>query len=119
MSESLSPIIGHSESQSLALSDIRVANSGMSLTWFCSFGYLGGAYFSAAPVAVTALLNTSVATSFAVLSWYAMDIVLGQRIKPSGMCYGVVSGLAAISAPAGTISLLEATVNFIVPILPI
>lgn len=64
--------------------------------------YIAGAYFEATPVAVQAILNANISTIFAVLIWLAMDQIWDEKIKASGMCYGVVVGLAAISPSAGT-----------------
>jgi len=65
------------------------------------FQYIAGAYYEATPVAVQAILNANMATVFAVLIWLAMDQIYDDKIRASGMCYGVISGLAAISPSAG------------------
>ena len=63
--------------------------------------YISGAYYSAEPVAVQAMLNTNMATAFSVLTWLSLDQLWGDKVKTSALCYGVIVGLAAITPAAG------------------
>ena len=54
-----------------------------------------------APIAVQAMLNTSMATAFSVLVWLAMDQLWGEKVKSTGLCFGVVAGISAITPAAG------------------
>ena len=62
---------------------------------------LAGAYFSATPVSIQAIINSNLAVAFSVLIWLALDFLWSTKIKATGMCYGVVVGLTSITASAG------------------
>ena len=47
------------------------------------------------------MINSNIAVAFSVLIWLAMDYLWSEKIRATGMCYGVVVGLASITGSAG------------------
>src|SRR4029450_11991149 len=84
---------------------------GAGLLWTGGFGFNAGSALSASPLAALAFLNTSTATSTAVVVWAAIEWL--HRGKPTalGGATAAVAGLVAITpacgnvAPAGAIAI--------------
>jgi Amt family ammonium transporter len=78
--------------------------TGAGLLWTGWFGFNAGSALSASPLAALAFLNTSTATSTAVLTWAAIEWL--HRGKPTalGAATAAVAGLVAITPACGNVS---------------
>jgi Amt family ammonium transporter len=78
--------------------------TGAGLLWFGWFGFNAGSALSASPLAALAFLNTSTATSTAIISWAAIEWL--HRGKPTalGIATAAVAGLVAITPACGNVS---------------
>jgi Amt family ammonium transporter len=77
---------------------------GAGLLWFGWFGFNAGSALSASPLAALAFINTSTATSTAVVTWAAIEWI--HRGKPTalGIATAAVAGLVAITPACGNVS---------------
>lgn len=74
---------------------------GTGLLWFGWFGFNAGSALSASSLAVTAFINTNLASASAMIAWILMDTVRGKKPSALGACIGAVVGLVAITPAAG------------------
>ena len=74
---------------------------GTGLLWFGWFGFNAGSALGANSLAVTAFINTNLASAAAMMSWILMDTVRGKKPSALGACIGAVVGLVAITPAAG------------------
>ena len=74
---------------------------GAGILWFGWFGFNAGSALSAGSVATSALVNTQLGGSAAMLAWMAVE--WWRRGKPTGVgiAAGAVAGLAAITPASG------------------
>jgi Amt family ammonium transporter len=74
---------------------------GAGILWFGWFGFNAGSALSAGSVATSALVNTQLGASAAMLTWMAVE--WWRRGKPTGagIAAGAVAGLAAITPASG------------------
>ena len=77
---------------------------GAGLLWAGWFGFNAGSALSASPLAALAFLNTSTATSTALVTWAAIEWI--HRGKPTalGAATAAVAGLVAITPACGNVS---------------
>jgi len=77
---------------------------GAGLLWTGWFGFNAGSALSASPLAALAFMNTSTATSMAVIVWAAIEWI--HRGKPTalGGATAAVAGLVAITPACGNVS---------------
>ncbi|AHM59042.1 ammonium transporter [Flammeovirgaceae bacterium 311] len=74
---------------------------GTGLLWFGWFGFNAGSALAASSLAVTAFVNTNLASASAMIAWMLMDTVRGKKPSALGACIGAVVGLVAITPAAG------------------
>jgi Amt family ammonium transporter len=77
---------------------------GAGLLWVGWFGFNAGSALSASPLAALAFLNTSTATSAALMTWVGIEWI--HRGKPTalGAATAAVAGLVAITPACGNVS---------------
>lgn len=74
---------------------------GTGLLWFGWFGFNAGSALAADTLAVTAFVNTNLASASAMLAWLLFDAAQGRKPSALGGCIGAVVGLVAITPAAG------------------
>ncbi len=74
---------------------------GTGLLWFGWFGFNAGSALAADTLAVTAFVNTNLASASAMLAWLLFDASQGRKPSALGGCIGAVVGLVAITPAAG------------------
>ncbi len=81
--------------------DVPLVLLGAGILWFGWFGFNAGSALSANHVAASALVNTQLGASAAMVAWMAVEWM--RRRKPSGigLAAGAVAGLAAITPASG------------------
>jgi ammonium transporter, Amt family len=77
---------------------------GTGLLWFGWFGFNAGSALAADALAVTAFINTNLASAAAMIAWILMDTVRGKKPSALGACIGAVVGLVAITPAAGFVA---------------
>lgn len=78
---------------------------GTGLLWFGWFGFNAGSALAADTLAVTAFVNTNLASAAAMLAWLLFDAARGRKPSALGGCIGAVVGLVAITPAAGFVNL--------------
>ncbi len=78
---------------------------GTGLLWFGWFGFNAGSALAADTLAVTAFVNTNLASASAMLAWLLYDAAKGRKPSALGGCIGAVVGLVAITPAAGFVNL--------------
>lgn len=77
---------------------------GTGMLWFGWFGFNAGSALAADALAVTAFINTNLASAAAMIAWILMDTVRGKKPSALGACIGAVVGLVAITPAAGFVA---------------
>ncbi len=77
---------------------------GAGLLWVGWFGFNAGSALSASPLAGLAFLNTSTATSAAVMTWVAIEWIFRGKPTALGAATAAVAGLVAITPACGAVS---------------
>jgi len=76
---------------------------GAALLWFGWFGFNAGSEFAADGTAGRAWINTTVATSLAMLAWLLTEKIRDGHATSLGAASGVVAGLVAITPAAASV----------------
>jgi Amt family ammonium transporter len=74
---------------------------GAMLLWFGWFGFNAGSNLEAVGSAVTAFVNTFVATAAAAISWILAEWMIKGKPSLLGLVSGIVAGLVAVTPAAG------------------
>lgn len=77
---------------------------GTGLLWFGWFGFNAGSALAADSLAVSAFVNTNLASAAAMIAWLVFDSSQGRKPSALGGCIGAVVGLVAITPAAGFVS---------------
>ncbi|MEZ4828915.1 MAG: ammonium transporter [Bacteroidia bacterium] len=77
---------------------------GTGLLWFGWFGFNGGSALAANGQAVTAFVNTNLASAAAAITWILVDSMRGRKPSAMGASIGAVVGLVAITPACGYIN---------------
>jgi Amt family ammonium transporter len=94
----------HIEGQSHAVLYTPYVILGTGLLWFGWFGFNGGSALAANGQAVTAFVNTNLASASAAIVWILVDTMRGRKPSALGACIGAVVGLVAITPACGYIN---------------
>jgi ammonium transporter, Amt family len=74
---------------------------GIGLLWFGWFGFNGGSALASGPLAVTALVNTFIASAAGGLTWLIAEWNLRGKPTAIGIASGFLAGLVGITPAAG------------------
>jgi Amt family ammonium transporter len=96
--------------ESMAPHSLAFTMVGASLLWVGWFGFNAGSNLEANGLAALAMLNTTVATSAAVLSWTFAEWMSKGKPSMLGAASGAVAGLVAITPAAGFVGPMGAIV---------
>ncbi len=77
---------------------------GAGLLWFGWFGFNAGSALAADGLAVSAFLNTNLASATAMVAWLLMDGARGKKRSVVGAAIAAVVGLVAITPAAGFVN---------------
>lgn len=91
----------HKEKGESAPVNIPYVLLGTGLLWFGWFGFNAGSALAADELAVTAFVNTNLASASAMIAWLVYDSARGRKPSALGGCIGAVVGLVAITPAAG------------------
>jgi Amt family ammonium transporter len=80
---------------------LPVTLAGAGILWLGWNGFNGGDPYFANADAAAAVLNTNVATAFAVLAWTVLDVLAYEKPSVLGAVNGMIAGLVAITPAAG------------------
>jgi len=94
----------HQEKRESTPVNIPYVLLGTGLLWFGWFGFNAGSALAADELAVTAFVNTNLASASAMLAWLVYDSARGRKPSALGGCIGAVVGLVAITPAAGFVS---------------
>ncbi len=83
---------------------------GAGLLWFGWFGFNGGSALAANDIAVSAVVCTNLAAAAGAVAWMVIDWITKGKPSAIGISVGAVSGLAAVTAASGYITLTAAVI---------
>ncbi|MDQ5849953.1 MAG: ammonium transporter [Pseudomonadota bacterium] len=83
---------------------------GAALLWFGWFGFNAGSNLESAPTAVSAFINTMVATAAAILGWLLVEAMGKGKPSALGAASGAVAGLVAITPACGFVGVVGALI---------
>ena len=97
-------ILGRRQDTSLIPNNVPLVALGAGILWFGWFGFNAGSALAANEQAVYAMLNTTIATSSAVLGWMMVEWIHTGKPTLVGISSGIIAGLVAITPAAGFVN---------------
>lgn len=97
-------LLGRRKDTQLIPNNVPLAALGAGILWFGWFGFNAGSALAADGIAVYAMLNTTVATSSAVLTWMFVEWATAGKPTVVGISSGIIAGLVAITPAAGFVN---------------
>ncbi len=97
-------ILGKRKEPQLIPNNVPLVALGAGILWFGWFGFNAGSALAADTIAVYAMLNTTIATSAAVLAWMFTEWMSAGKPTVVGISSGVIAGLVAITPAAGFVN---------------
>ncbi len=97
-------ILGRRKDTSLIPNNVPLVALGAGILWFGWFGFNAGSALAADTIAVYAMLNTTIATSAAVLGWMFTEWMSAGKPTVVGISSGIIAGLVAITPAAGFVN---------------
>ncbi|NPA40680.1 MAG: ammonium transporter [Aquificae bacterium] len=97
-------ILGRRKEPQLIPNNVPLVALGAGILWFGWFGFNAGSALAADTIAVYAMLNTTIATSAAVLAWMFVEWMTAGKPTVVGISSGIIAGLVAITPAAGFVN---------------
>ncbi len=97
-------ILGRRQDTSLIPNNVPLVALGAGILWFGWFGFNAGSALAANDQAVYAMLNTTIATSSAVIGWMIVEWIHTGKPTVVGISSGIIAGLVAITPAAGFVN---------------
>ena len=97
-------ILGRRKDPSLIPNNVPLVALGAGILWFGWFGFNAGSALAADTIAVYAMVNTTVATSSALLAWMFAEWLHAGKPTVVGISSGIIAGLVAITPAAGFVN---------------
>ncbi len=97
-------ILGKRQDTSLIPNNVPLVALGAGILWFGWFGFNAGSALAADTIAVYAMVNTTVATSSALLAWMFVEWRHAGKPTVVGISSGIIAGLVAITPAAGFVN---------------
>ncbi len=97
-------ILGKRKEPQLIPNNVPLVALGAGILWFGWFGFNAGSALAADTIAVYAMLNTTVATSAALLAWMFVEWMTAGKPTVVGISSGVIAGLVAVTPAAGFVN---------------
>ena len=97
-------LLGRRKDTQLIPNNVPLVALGAGILWFGWFGFNAGSALAADGIAVYAMLNTTVATSSAVLTWMFVEWATAGKPTVVGISSGIIAGLVAITPAAGFVN---------------
>jgi Amt family ammonium transporter len=96
--------------EAMAPHNLPLCMLGAALLWFGWFGFNAGSNLESAPTAVSAFINTMVATAAAILGWLLVEAMGKGKPSALGAASGAVAGLVAITPACGFVGVVGALI---------
>jgi len=93
------------EDEEIKPTNIPYVIIGTGLLWFGWFGFNAGSSLAANELAVSAFVNTNIASAVAMMTWLFLDYFKKGKYSAIGACVGAVVGLVAITPAAGFVNI--------------
>ncbi len=97
-------ILGKRREPELIPNNVPLVALGAGILWFGWFGFNAGSALAANETAVYAMLNTTVATSAALLAWMFVEWMTAGKPTVVGISSGIIAGLVGITPAAGFVN---------------
>ena len=97
-------ILGKRKEPQLIPNNVPLVALGAGILWFGWFGFNAGSALAADTIAVYAMVNTTVATSSALLAWMFVEWLHAGKPTVVGISSGIIAGLVAITPAAGFVN---------------
>ena len=111
-------ILGSRKEKLLLPNNVPLVALGAGILFFGWFGFNAGSAFAANELAGWAMLNTTIATAAAMLTWMVLEYLHFGKPTIVGLSSGVVGGLVAITPAAGYVNPAGAILVGILGVIP-